>query len=156
MCAALKGNLEAVQFFLSKKADLTARDSHGRTALAHAAQAGHSEVAQALIKAGAEPDERLVGGWTELMIAAVAGDVAAAKKALAAGDDVNAATKDPPGYTALHVAANGGREDAIRLLLENKADFTAKDFNHQTPLAIATKRKFDAIVDLLQKAGAKE
>ena len=54
------------------------KDSHDRTALFHAANRGREEIVDLLMKAGADPQEKNVGGYTDLMLAAIRGDIPAA------------------------------------------------------------------------------
>lgn len=66
ICAAFGGKIEAVQFLISKKANLNLRDSTGNTALMYAVTTG-SEVAIALVKAGADVHMKDNMGRTALM-----------------------------------------------------------------------------------------
>jgi ankyrin repeat protein len=99
-------------------------------ALTMAALMDEREIVDLLLKSGARPDERDIGGSTALIHAAKTEDTALVKRLIAAGADVNG--KDNSGLTALKVAQgpSTGTGGVFRLNL--------------------------AMVDLLKKAGAKE
>jgi ankyrin repeat protein len=61
-----------------------------------------------------------------------------------------------PGYseTPLFDAVDNGQLEAVRLLLENKANPNAKDAAGKTLLAIAIENKDEATAALLRKYGA--
>ena len=54
--------------------------------------------------------------------------------------------------TPLHFAAQYGNVELVKLLLEAKADPTAKEFRGKTPLDVAKERKHPDIVKLLESA----
>jgi ankyrin repeat protein len=65
--------------------------------------------------------------------------------------DVNANDKD--GYTPLHIAAQQGRDDVVKLLLAGGADVNAKDDKGETPLQLAKSSDKTATVELLRQHG---
>ena len=75
-------------------------------------------------------------GRSELHHAALANDVAAAKRLLAAGIEPNEA--DQQGLTALHFAAQHGSVETAELLLANGASVDAVDRFGNTALRTAT------------------
>ena len=95
-------------------ADITAKNTDGRTSLHYAAQEGCGVAA--LVNRGADVNARRNGGLTPLMDAARKGQLEAARTLVAAGADVNAA--DDSGDTALMKAAFGKNELVIKYLLE--------------------------------------
>jgi len=155
MCAAQRGKNEIVELLITNHADLNLADSHKRTALSHAATNGHPETVEILEKAGSNPEEKYVGGYTDLMLAVIQGDIGAAEKALAAGGDVNATTTDPLGYTALHMAVENNKPEVLGWLLGKKPFLEPKSFNG-TPLGMARKNKYADLAAQLEAAGAKE
>jgi len=155
MSAAGRGNKEIVELLLANKADVNMADSHKRTAITYAATAGYGDIGELLEKAGGNPEDKYVGGYTDLMLAAIRGDLGAAEKAMAAGGDVNAATSNPPGLTALHLAVQHNKPEMLSWLLKHKPDLEAKCHNG-TPLAMARKSKNTDLAEQLVAAGARE
>jgi ankyrin repeat protein len=86
---------------------------------------------------------------TALMIAALRGHVALARKLVEKGADVN-----KPGWTPLHYAATSGQLEIIDLLLENHAYIDAESPNKTTPLMMAAHYGTREAVKLLLQAGA--
>jgi ankyrin repeat protein len=60
------------------------------------------------------------------------------------------------GYTALSAAAYYGREDVVRLLIDNGANVNAADLDGGTPLHWARIHGYERIEDLLRQHGAFE
>jgi hypothetical protein len=58
------------------------------------------------------------------------------------------------GYTALMMAANGGQEEAVRMLVEAGAEVNAKDKHGNSPVMFAAQHGHDNIVRLLLDRGA--
>src|SRR5438270_129047 len=73
---------------------------------------------------------------TKLLMAAKAGDLAAASAAIDAGADINA-MDDRWHQTPLHSAAANEHADLARLLIEKGADINAMDDLQHTPLHMA-------------------
>ena len=85
--------------------------------------------------------------------AAMRGDLAAVKAALAKGADVNAAQGD--GMTALHWAARRGDPEMTRVLLRARADHRAVTrIGTYTPLHVASEAGSAAAVEALLAAGS--
>ena len=82
---------------------------------------GDAGLIDALLKAGADPNERLRSGETALMMASRTGNVTAMKVLLDRGADVNA-KETLRGTTALMWAADQGHPAAVKLLIERGAD----------------------------------
>ena len=55
------------------------------------------------------------------------------------------------GYSPLHEAAGSGQLELARLLLQHKADVSAKGDDGKTPLDVAVEEKQGAILGLLKK-----
>ena len=100
------------------------------------------------------------GGLSGIHKAAKAGDIEAAKKAIANGADVN--TKDYQGWTPLHWAAwrvhpsRPMQKEIAELLIAAGADVNVKGSDGRTPLDLAyARRGHKEIAELLRKHGGK-
>lgn len=91
-------------------------------------------------------------GIPPLYYAAMMGDMALAKDALAAGMDVNATTAG--GDTALCAAVWHGQQDMVQLLLLAGADPNLPGRERQAPLLLASLRRSTDILEGLLLAGA--
>jgi ankyrin repeat protein len=102
------------------------------------------EMADLLLRAGADPRAANEYGATALYAAADNADAAMTKKLLAAGADPNAALNS--GETPLMLAARDGRVDTVHALLEGGADPNAKEKNgEQTALMWAIAGRHSAV-----------
>merc|ERR1712151_420367 len=63
------------------------------------------------------------------------------------------AAVDTSGGTAAHYAAAYGRKDLLEYLLKSGVPVNKKNIQGQTPLALATKNKQTATIDLLKSKG---
>jgi len=84
--------------------------------------------------------------------AALEGDLATVKQALAQPDAANLA--DPDGRTALMLASFNGHTEIAALLLDSGAKIDTRDQTGRTPLMYACSGPNDATVALLLKRGA--
>jgi hypothetical protein len=118
--AVMLGSKDLVATLLEAGADVAARDAHGTTPLAATLEAGtpanQAEIAEALIAAGADRNERSPGGDTLLHRAATADRVhPRLLQVLAAASGGPAATNNA-GETPLQLAQRSGNKRAIRAL----------------------------------------
>lgn len=105
MFASICGSSELMEMLIERGADVNAKDVNGRTALIEALTTENDipvSVMKSLLNAGADPNARISGEETALMLAA-AGDIEILRMLIEAGADVNA--QDENGSTALMRAA---------------------------------------------------
>lgn len=152
--AAMKGDRNAVRSLLLQKADVNAPRGDGTTALHWAAYRDDQEMAELLIKAGADVKAKTrLGGMTPLFMAAKNGSAAMIEVLLKAGADANATSST--GTTPLMSAAASGKTEAVKTLLDRGANVNAKDVtNGQTALMFAAALNRGAATKLLAERGA--
>ncbi|MBT4436456.1 MAG: hypothetical protein HOD00_02865 [Gemmatimonadales bacterium] len=153
--AAREGDAGEVRALLQNGADVNAAHADGMTALHWAAEAGHAEIAQILLSAGADAESvTRLGDYTPLHLAARNGHADVVKALLASGADANAATT-AGGATALHFAASAGSVSSVESLLEAGASPNVRESSWgQTPLIFAAARGRTAAVEALLESGA--
>ena len=137
MWAAAEGHADVVRALLDSGADVRARSAGGFTALLFAARRGDLRSARLLVARSANVDaaaadrnspfltQESPDGVTPLLMAVAANHQPLARFLLDQGADPtipDAITK----RTALHVAAEDGRDEMVRLLLERGADPNAQ------------------------------
>lgn len=146
--ASKKGNLNRVQKLVTSD-NMNCRDSQGRnsTPLHLAAGYNNLEVAEYLLKHGADVNAQDKGGLIPLHNASSYGHLDIAALLIKYNTIVNAT--DRWGFTPLHEAAQKGRTQLCALLLAHGADPTMKNQEGQTPLDLASA---DDVKCLLQDA----
>src|SRR5580658_168944 len=123
MKASREGNLEAVKVLLNHGAEVNAKENfRGQTALMWAAAEGHADIVSMLATHGAELNVRSYDRDTSL-------------PKMAAGTP--AAPIARGGLTALLFAARQGQIDAVKALLDAKADINAVDSDGNNALTLA-------------------
>ncbi|XP_068024179.1 ankyrin repeat and KH domain-containing protein 1 isoform X6 [Melanerpes formicivorus] len=128
MEAAREGHEEMVALLLAQGANINAQTEETQeTALTLACCGGFSEVADFLIKAGADIE---LGCSTPLMEAAQEGHLELVKYLLAAGANVHATTAT--GDTALTYACENGHTDVADVLLQAGADLDKQEDRTKT------------------------
>ena len=152
-----RGRTEKVELWFENNADkisekgskslFTAKDKDGWTALMCAVADLNPQIAQLLIKAGAEINVQDNFGWTPLMYAADFEKTAMVSFLLDKEADPNVRNED--GNTALFFAVLNGNLPITRLLLANGADEKARDNNGETAADMAKRKGHDEIVKLL-------
>ena len=128
-----------VQLLLRHKAKVGARDANGRSALHEAAFAGHVEIVEALLAAGADPTVTDDEGRTPLLDAARGGRLAVFERLLARlphGVAGEAAASDAQGRNALILAcvAEIASPELVSRLLELGVDPQHADHDGRTAL----------------------
>ncbi|XP_058852019.1 ankyrin repeat and KH domain-containing protein 1-like isoform X6 [Acipenser ruthenus] len=150
MEAAREGHEEMVALLLAQGANINAQTEETQeTALTLACCGGFLEVADFLIKAGADIE---LGCSTPLMEAAQEGHLELVKYLLAAGANVHATTAT--GDTALTYACENGHTDVADVLLQAEADLEHESEGGRTPLMKAARAGHLCTVQFLISKGA--
>nr|XP_034957937.1 ankyrin repeat domain-containing protein 17 isoform X5 [Zootoca vivipara] len=150
MEAAREGHEEMVALLLGQGANINAQTEETQeTALTLACCGGFLEVADFLIKAGADIE---LGCSTPLMEAAQEGHLELVKYLLAAGANVHATTAT--GDTALTYACENGHTDVADVLLQADADLEHESEGGRTPLMKAARAGHVCTVQFLISKGA--
>jgi ankyrin repeat protein len=127
----------------------------GYTALRIAAEGGHIEIVNKLLKADADVNKPNTTGFTPLFVAAQDGYKDIVELLLSANADPNKAITDN-GITPLIVALSKGYADIVKLLLAAGADPNLVTFDRGiSPLMMATENGLMETVKLLLAAKAK-
>uniref|UniRef100_A0A4W5LY34 Ankyrin repeat and KH domain containing 1 n=1 Tax=Hucho hucho TaxID=62062 RepID=A0A4W5LY34_9TELE len=149
MEAAREGHEEMVALLLAQGANINAQTEETQeTALTLACCGGFLEVADFLIKAGADIE---LGCSTPLMEAAQEGHLELVKYLLAAGANVHATTAT--GDTALTYACENGHTDVADVLLQTGADLEHESEGGRTPLMKAVRAGHLCTVQFLISKG---
>lgn len=133
--AVREGQIDHVrQLVVSSGAPFTS-DWLGTTALHLAAQYGHTEIAEILLRGGVNRDARTKLERTALHLAAQSGSFEVVDLLLIHGSDVNA--RDMLRMTPLHWAVERGHISVVERLLLSGADINAKSKFQLSPVDIA-------------------
>lgn len=121
------------------------------TPLLLTSQRGHVEVAQLLLKRGADKEARDYKSRTPLLLASQRGHVEVAQLLLKHGADTEA--RDYKSRTSLLLATELGNLEVTRLLLNHGADKEARDDRNRTPLLLASQHGHAELTRVLLKHG---
>lgn len=141
------GNTEEVKSLMQSGAAFTT-DWMGTSPLHFAAQFGHVEVLDVLLKAGVSRDTRTKVDRTPLHLAAQEGHLDIVTQLVNAGADLDA--KDLLKMTPLHWAVERGYFDIAECLLLNGSDPNAVNKFDKTPIDIAYDVGYIDMVPILQ------
>jgi ankyrin repeat protein len=152
--AARTGDWSAVRSLVAAgKTAVNSADADGTRPLHWAIRANETEIAELLIRSGADAKAADRLGVTPLLLAAMNGNGPIMRKLLVAGANANQVEKT--GETILMVATRTGDADAVRALLEHGANAnTAEPQLQLTPLMVAAEAGYPEIVADLIKHGA--
>ncbi|TGJ83650.1 hypothetical protein E0Z10_g5092 [Xylaria hypoxylon] len=153
--AATNRNIELARFLLENRANVSAANNRGRTALHLSAESSDEEhrddMVKLLLSHNANPEATSDGGWTPLHNAAQSGYLSTVALLLETKAKVNAELSN--GMTPLHWAAFNGFEDIVRLLLTRPdVNTSLKDGFDRTPMLCAAEKHHTGIVQLLSPA----
>lgn len=149
--ACQHGHLAIIEMLLEYQADTNIRNVAGKTPLILAASHGHLQAIKALLDSGVDIKARDTDGRTALWNAISEGNSEVAKYLLRQHDGDDA---DDKGFTLLHIAAERGQVDIMRLLLEKKTDVNKLNVNLWSALHSATFACSVEAVQLLLDHGA--
>jgi len=149
--AAKRGDKEAIRSLIQKKADVTAAEGDGTTALHWVSYHDDLESADLLLKAGAKANAANDLGATPLWNASQNGSVAMVKRLLDAGANPNSALL--AGETPVMVAARSGYPEVVELLLAKSGNPNAHGARGQTALMWAVSQKHPEVVKVLLAHG---
>jgi len=127
--AVIKHNIPFVELLLEKKANINLPGEGGKTAVHYAILEGHFDMVDFLLKKGADIKAKNISGATALHFGVMNGDRLLVEKFLPCG--IN--EKNNNGKTPLHIAAEKGNIDAIKVLLNNNAVTNIKDTQGRVP-----------------------
>ena len=180
--AAQEGHIAVAQLLLEAHADVNKANNAGATPLFIAAQNGQAGVVQILMSAGADSNKPNNAGIMPLQIAGQNNQIQVIellskaqpdteKTAPSAkigqnysnseiqgliGKETNPSLSELNNWQSpLHKAAYEGRDNAVRVLLNARANIEEEDANGATPLFTAVKKGHPAIVRRLLDAGAR-
>ena len=128
------GRADVAKLLLDRHAGVDLLDANHRSALSHAAEAGHTPIVERLIGFGAAVDPVDDSGRTPLHWAIAGGHVEIAIELIEAGADPNhLCPKEPMGYTPLHRCFSVNRPEmrhVVDHLVAAGADQTLRDPRH--------------------------
>jgi ankyrin repeat protein len=151
--AAMRGDKAAVQKLIAQKANVSAPQADGATALHWAVYKSDKELVDLLIRAGANAKAANRDGATPLWLASINGDAAIVESLIKGGADPN--EKQVLGRTPLMEASRTGNVEAMKVLLDHGADPNAKEtLRGTTPLMWAADEGHAAAIKLLLERGA--
>jgi uncharacterized protein len=143
-------NVSGVKALLARGQDPNAPGEKGQTPLYMALREDSQRVLEALLSHPAiQVDGTNAAQETPLMMAAIRGNLPAAKLLLAKGAAVNR-----EGWTPLHYAASGPETQMVALLIERGAQLEAESPNRTTPLMMAARYGTEDATLLLLAKGA--
>jgi ankyrin repeat protein len=110
-----------------------------------------------IMPALSDPEAMETDHAMKLLNAALEKDVAAVRRLIKRGADVNARTQSESlrNMTPLHMAVAYGFTDIVVLLVEKKAAINAIDIEEMTPLDYARENKNKESISILKKHGGK-
>lgn len=152
-----EGKLDVVRVLLDRGATIDKKANDGATALFDSVQFGKVPILELLIERHAQVDLTDASGNTPLMVASegnayLPNNAPMVAALLAAGAQVDSV--DSRGRSALYRASSEGKVDAMRLLLDHKADVNLRANDQSTPLIEAVTYAKLAAAQLLVERGA--
>jgi len=147
--AARRGRLVIARELLQNSADPNATNQAGETPLRIALLAGKTQLADALLSAGARDDPQAL---LFILVRAGVDDRDSLVFLTERGADIDA--QDQLGAAPLHITVGDGQRRLTKRLIDLGAELDAPDADGRTPLAIAIANGNRPIIDLLERFGA--
>lgn len=156
MLASTRGNIEIVEMLIKYKANMNMKNKEGNNALMLADKAGKRKIVEILKNAGVEKGSYQNKKFENenLLEETKNNNIDGVKKALKFGAEIDTIARFAPDYTALMIASEKGFIDIVEILVENKANVNAANFNGWTSLMLASSAGHFKIVELLIKKNA--
>ena len=154
--ACRKGKTIQVDAVLQQsRAGIDVPNGQGATGLAIAAEHGHHQVVQLLLKSGARKDSVSAMGWTPLCLAARHGHADVVEELLDWRVDIEASVLENEfkGWTPLHCAAHNGHLPIVALLVKARANRNAMTSKGQSASELALSNTHPAVAQYLASKG---
>lgn len=151
MKAGLGGNREVTEYLISRKVDLELKNRVGDTALAVAVGNMQFDVAEMLIKAGANIDIPISGESEETLLMRAAVDSPKLAELILKKDGSLVNKRSVQSETPLMAAARYGSPQSLQLLLNAGADPHLRNKKGQTAKDIAKESKNKKALEILEK-----
>ena len=153
--AVKNGHIAVVKVLISSGVDVETRDDNNRTALFAATVANKPDIIRFLCESNAKVNTKInIRGdsLTLLTVAARKGYTEAIKALLKYGKGIDLEMRDYCSRTPLYCAAEENHPDVINVLCKAGADLNVRCgvFN-QTPIGIASLKRYQDAVDVLEK-----
>jgi len=137
--AVRRGDVDELHRLLAEGADVGAviEGETERTALHISSDLGFEKVVKALVEAGADaaaPDHK---GNSPLHLAAVGRGNTEKVVGILLHAGANPDARDHSKRTPLHAAAGEGRDETVRIMIKQGADFAVRDIDGRTPRFLA-------------------
>ena len=161
--ASSSGSKEVCNVLIQASPECTQKqNSYGNTALHAAARSGHPEIVELLLRNSADPNKINNRGSTALHIVCFMASCDASDgdpyiriaAMLLSHENLNIDIADVNGYTALHVAAQRGCNDMVKLLIENGASLTVKTGRGRNPEAMAKFGGHESTAEMIRQIAA--
>ncbi|KAK6082622.1 hypothetical protein SCUP515_02377 [Seiridium cupressi] len=144
--ASQQGHEAAMRMLLDKDANIEPRNCYGNSPLAAAAWTGYERAIKILLDKGANIESKDLKRNSPLALAAKENHEAAIRVLFDEGANIEAKNNK--------VAAQAGRESAVRVLLEKGANVGSKNNKGKSPLALATQKRHNGVIELLRRRGS--
>lgn len=155
--AAIAGNNENVKILLNANANYNFRSSdetRNWLPIHYACKYNHHKIVSDLILAGVDKNAKTVFGLTPLHIAAEFAAIETIKYLIKVGCDPDVVSNSENyNLTPLHYAVMANSIESVEILVAAGCNIFKKSLNNEDSLTIASKRKYDVIVNYLIRFG---